>query len=82
MEYLEPEVELRWVEGSKGGMTEVTEFEEGRAEEYSDGSLTEGPSSAVHLLQCPLVGDGSGRTLEQAEQDSEWCWEAARFLRQ
>jgi len=37
--------------------------------------------NAVHLLRCPLVGDGRGRTLEEAGQDPEWCREVVRHLR-
>ena len=27
----------------------------------------------AHMLRCPEVGDGKGRTLEVAEDDEEWC---------
>ena len=37
--------------------------------------------SAVHLLRCPMVGDGNGRKMEEAERDPEGCWEVMRFLR-
>jgi len=29
--------------------------------------------NAAHLLRCPLVGDGKGRSLEEARQGPEWC---------
>ena len=36
--------------------------------------------NAVHLLCCPLIGDGKGRTLEECMEDSEWCRKVADFL--
>jgi len=31
------------------------------------------PQNAAHLFECPWVGDGRGRTWEQAYEDEEWC---------
>lgn len=36
--------------------------------------------NAAHLLQCPLIGDREGRTIEECYKDQEWCKEAAIFL--
>lgn len=36
--------------------------------------------NAAHLLECRLVGDGSGRTIEEAQGDREWCRAVADFL--
>ena len=36
--------------------------------------------NAVHLRQCKLVGDGRGRTLEQCQQEMEWCEAVVDFL--
>ena len=38
------------------------------------------PQNAAHLLQCPWVGDGKGRTREAMMGDESWCEEVARFL--
>ena len=29
--------------------------------------------NAAHILQCKEVGDGKGRSLEEAEADEGWC---------
>ena len=29
--------------------------------------------NAAHILQCKEVGDGKGRSIDQAEGDEEWC---------
>jgi len=36
--------------------------------------------NAAHLFRCPWIGDGRGRTWEEAEEDAEWCTAAARFI--
>ena len=36
--------------------------------------------NAAHLLRCPLIGDGKGRSLEECLEDSEWCKKVADFL--
>ena len=36
--------------------------------------------NAAHLLQCPLVGDGKGKSMEQCQQDEVWCRAVADFL--
>ena len=36
--------------------------------------------NAAHLLHCPLVGDGKGRTREECFNGSEWCKMVADFL--
>lgn len=36
--------------------------------------------NAAHLLRCSLVGDGKGRTVEEAMEDREWCRAIAEFL--
>ena len=36
--------------------------------------------NGIHLLHCPLIGDGKGRSLEECMKDSEWCKEVADFL--
>jgi len=38
------------------------------------------PQNAAHLYMCPWVGDGVGRSKEQARQDARWCAEVARFI--
>jgi len=39
------------------------------------------PQNAAHLYRCPWVGDGRGRSREQARGDEEWCEAVARFVR-
>ena len=36
--------------------------------------------NATHALKCQLVGDGKGKTLEQAEGDEEFCGHLYSFL--
>jgi len=36
--------------------------------------------SDMHLYRCPWVGDGRGRSSEQARGDEEWCEAVARFV--
>ena len=36
--------------------------------------------NAAHLLQCPLIGDGKGRTMEECYVDQDWYREVAAFL--
>ena len=36
--------------------------------------------NAVHLRRCHLIGDGKGRSIEEAMNDSAWCEEVANFL--
>ena len=38
------------------------------------------PQTAAHLLSCPWVGDGKGRTSEQLWGDEEWCEKVADFI--
>jgi len=43
-------------------------------------SLPRGPVPALHLYVCPWVGDGAGRSREQARKDERWCEAVARFV--
>jgi len=36
--------------------------------------------NAAHLLSCPWVGDGKGRTREMLWEDEKWCEDLARFV--
>ena len=36
--------------------------------------------NAAHLLQCPLIGDGKGRSWDECKKDREWCRAVADFL--
>jgi len=38
------------------------------------------PQNAVHVFQCPWIGDGIGRLWERAHEDEEWCAAVARFI--
>jgi len=38
------------------------------------------PHNAAHLFWCPWIGDGMGRSWEQAQEDKEWCTAGARFI--
>jgi len=38
------------------------------------------PQNAAHLCRCPWVGDGVGRSREQARGDEKWCEAVARFV--
>jgi len=38
------------------------------------------PQNAAHLLGCPWVGDGRGRTSEQMWGGEEWCGKVADFI--
>ena len=38
------------------------------------------PQNTAHLYVCPWVGDGVGRSREQARKDAEWCAAVARFV--
>ena len=51
-----------------GGMREDDKYDCGSAQ------------NAAHLVGCPLVGDGKGRTIEECYKDQEWCQEVADFL--
>ena len=44
-------------------------------------SCQEQRQNAAHILQCKEVGDGKGRTLEQAAEDEEWCGAAYEMLK-
>ena len=37
--------------------------------------------NAVHLLRCPLIGDGRGRSRDDCYKDEEWCNAVEEFLR-
>ena len=36
--------------------------------------------NAVHMRRCKLVGDGRGRSMEEAMEDEEWCKEVVNAL--
>jgi len=36
--------------------------------------------NAAHLLSCPWVGDGKGRTMQMIWSDEKWCEDLARFV--
>lgn len=36
--------------------------------------------NAAHLLSCPLIADGMGRTVEECWEDQQWCRAVAEFL--
>jgi len=38
------------------------------------------PQNAARLYLCPWVGDGVGRSREQAGRDEVWCAEVVRFV--
>jgi len=40
------------------------------------------PQNAAHVQRCtcPWIGDGMGKSQEQASKDEEWCTEMVRFL--
>jgi len=38
------------------------------------------PQNSAHLYRCPWVGDGVGRSREQAREDEKWCEAVARFV--
>jgi len=38
------------------------------------------PQNVTHLYVCPWVGDGVGRSREQAREDAVWCAVMARFV--
>jgi len=38
------------------------------------------PQNAAHLLGCPWVGDGKGRSFEMIWEDEEWCGAVAGFI--
>jgi len=38
------------------------------------------PQNAAHLMVCSWVGDGVGRSWEQAHEDEKWCAAIARFV--
>lgn len=42
----------------------------------------EGSQDAAHLMRCKEVGDGKGRTIEQAREDLEWCALVFEFLKE
>jgi len=37
--------------------------------------------NAAHLMECPWVGDGKGRTSEMLWDDEKWCEAVAEFIR-
>jgi len=37
------------------------------------------PQNAAHLMGCPWVGDGKGRTSEMLWEDEKWCEAVADF---
>jgi len=37
--------------------------------------------NAVHLLSCPWVGDGKGRTFDMIWEDEKWCEAVENFVR-
>jgi len=39
------------------------------------------PQNAAHLYVCSWVGDGVGRSREQARKDERWCEAVASFVR-
>jgi len=39
------------------------------------------PQNAAHLLGCPWVGDGIGRTLGKIWEDEKWCEAVFNFIR-
>ena len=39
------------------------------------------PQNAAHIRQCKEIGDGKGRTMEEAEEDPEWCEAVYEWLR-
>jgi len=39
------------------------------------------PQNAAHLMLCPWVGDGLGRTQEQIWDDEKWCEAVFEFIR-
>jgi len=38
------------------------------------------PQNAAHLLECPWVGDGKGRTSEMIWEDERWCEAVPEFI--
>jgi len=38
------------------------------------------PQNAAHLLRCPWVSDGRGRTSEQVWEDEMWCEAVVEFI--
>jgi len=38
------------------------------------------PQNAAHLLGCPWVGDGKGRTNMQVWEDERWCEAVVEFI--
>ena len=36
--------------------------------------------NAAHILTCKMVGDGEGRSLQQREEDPEFCTHVYNFL--
>jgi len=36
--------------------------------------------NAAHLMGCPWVGDGKGRTSEMLWEDEKWCEAVAEFV--
>jgi len=39
------------------------------------------PQNAAHLMICPWVGDGKGRTQEKMWEDEEWCEAVFDFIK-
>ena len=54
----------------------IGKTEEGRCGVCEERTLQNG----AHLLSCSGVGDGKGRTLEEAAEDMEWCRAVVRAL--
>ena len=38
------------------------------------------PQNAAHLMQCPWVGDGVGKSAEEMWQDEKWCEQVLEFI--
>ena len=36
--------------------------------------------NTVHLRRCHRVGDGKGRSIEECQEDPEWCKAVVDFL--
>ena len=53
----------------------------GRAEDNKCSCPEDTVQNAAHIRQCKEVGDGKGRSMEQAEGDPEWCEGVYEFLR-
>jgi len=67
-EWIEEDAELRWMKGSKTGArrVEVTELEEERVEEWTDGSRIEGRAAAATRTKAEYLGEMA--TVADAEE--------------